>query len=81
MMKRRSTLTAALALAASVFGTSAIAQSYPSRPVKVIVPYAVGGTGDILARLIAQEITRDVVEGSFHTGRGAVVQVCGRKPA
>jgi hypothetical protein len=29
---------------------------------------------------IAQEIERDVLEGCAHTGRAAVVQVCGRKP-
>lgn len=30
---------------------------------------------------IAREIERDVIEGKFHTGRGAVVQVVGRKSA
>jgi len=31
--------------------------------------------------VIARETERDVVEGRYHTGRGAVVQVLGRKPA
>ena len=30
---------------------------------------------------IAHEITRDVVEGLYHTGRAAVVQICGHKRA
>lgn len=33
-----------------------------------------------LELLMAREIERDVIEGTFHTGRGAVVQVLARKP-
>ena len=34
--------------------TSVLAQPFPSRPIKVIVPLAAGGTGDTLGRLIAE---------------------------
>ena len=32
------------------------AQVYPSKPIRVIVPYAAGGAGDIMARVIGQKL-------------------------
>lgn len=52
-------MNAALAFAAiAALGAAAgHAQSYPSKPVRIIVPYAAGGGTDMLARVIAQELT------------------------
>ena len=36
----------------------AFAQGYPSKPVKMIVPYAAGGTTDVLARIMADKLTQ-----------------------
>jgi tripartite-type tricarboxylate transporter receptor subunit TctC len=41
---------------------SAIAQSYPSRPIKVIVPFAVGGPADTLARLVTQRLSMTLAQ-------------------
>jgi tripartite-type tricarboxylate transporter receptor subunit TctC len=43
-------------LACAIFG-AAQAQSYPSKPIRLIVPYAAGGTSDILARQLGPKVT------------------------
>ena len=47
-----------LAIAASLTGLTAMAQTYPSKPLKLVVPYAAGGSTDQLARAIAEPLGR-----------------------
>ena len=44
-------------LALIVASAPAIAQSYPAKSVRIIVPYPPGGGTDLAARLIAQKLT------------------------
>jgi tripartite-type tricarboxylate transporter receptor subunit TctC len=43
--------------AASAFAVPVIAQTYPSKPIRFIVPYAAGGNADIMARIIGQRLS------------------------
>ena len=57
----RRTLLAALAIAAvGTVPATAFAQAYPTKPVTIIVPFAAGGTTDILARIIGQALTTEL---------------------
>jgi tripartite-type tricarboxylate transporter receptor subunit TctC len=40
-----------------LFGNTAFAQSWPSKPVRIVVPFAAGGTADMLGRIAAQKLT------------------------
>jgi len=52
--------TVAAALAAFCVATGAFAQAYPTRPVKIIVPFAAGGPADVYARVLAQKMEQDL---------------------
>src|SRR5256885_10014016 len=65
---------AALALVLAAGTTSA--QNYPAHPVKVIVPYAVGGSADVYGRFLAAKLTKTMVQPFVienRPGGGAVI--------
>lgn len=72
----RKTFLLALGLAATALATSAAAQAYPGKPVKIIVPFAAGGPADNYARFIAQRL-QDALGQSFvvdnRPGAGSII--------
>src|SRR3954447_15491819 len=50
------------ALAALALSFAAAAQPYPSKPVKIVAPFAPGGSADTLGRLVAQKLTEQLKE-------------------
>ena len=69
-------LRGALALTLALVFSPALAQNYPSHPVKVVVPYAVGGSADVYGRVLAAKLSESmgqpfVIEN--RPGGGAVI--------
>ncbi|QIL74267.1 tripartite tricarboxylate transporter substrate binding protein (plasmid) [Diaphorobacter sp. HDW4B] len=83
-MNRR---TLVLALAACMPLTHALAQNaYPQKPVKLIVPYAPGGSADIAARLVSEEWGKAlgqslVIENKGGAGGNLGVDAVAKSPA
>ncbi len=50
-------LATGLVALAALCSTAVMAQTYPSKPIKLIVPFPAGGTTDIVARIVAQRMS------------------------
>src|SRR4051812_40038867 len=55
-MAKRTAIAAVLVFAC--FAAGAQAQDYPSRPITLLVPYAAGGGNDVMARIVAEKMSR-----------------------
>jgi tripartite-type tricarboxylate transporter receptor subunit TctC len=65
-MRARAALICCLALAVLAAAVGVVrAADYPSRPIKLIVPYAAGGPTDVQGRLIAEYLGRDLKQTVF----------------
>jgi tripartite-type tricarboxylate transporter receptor subunit TctC len=72
---RREVLTAALAAGAALSVKPAWGQAWPSRPIRLIVPFGVGGSADVYARFIADKVkdTLGAVVVENRPGAGATI--------
>ena len=66
----------ALALSLLLANTAAWSQAYPAHPVRIIVPYGVGGPADIYGRFLANKLQEEMKQAFVvedHPGGGAIV--------
>ena len=78
---RRSLLIGSLAVAA----TPALGQAWPSRPVKIVVPFGPGGPADIYARILGQDLGETlkqqfVIENKTGAGGTIGADIVARRP-
>jgi len=59
-----------------MLGISVCAQDWPTKPVKIIVPWAAGGVTDTLARMVASKLTASLNQPFYvenHAGAGGII--------
>ena len=59
-----------MSLMALALTPTAMAQTYPSKPIKMIVPFPAGGTTDIVARIVAQKMSESMGQAVTVDNRG-----------
>src|SRR5260370_11018898 len=62
-------------------GTGAVAQSYPTQPVKMLLPYAAGGVADITARVLAQRLSQTLGQQVIIDNRPSAGQIVATEAA
>lgn len=79
--KRRTILSAGVILGATLSSATGWAQTYPTKPIKLIVPYAAGGATDITARTIGEKLTTRLGQPVLVDNRGGAGGVTGTDQA
>ena len=76
MIHRRTFIASSLAITLPTFSSPASAEAWPSKPIKLVVPYAPGGTTDVVARMVAEYLGKRLGQNIIvdnKPGKGAMV--------
>ena len=81
IFKRRTLLSAVVIVGAALSSATGWAQTYPTKPIKLIVPYAAGGATDITARTLGEKLTTRLGQPVLVDNRGGAGGVTGTDQA
>ena len=70
-------LALAFALATALAAGTTRAEDYPSRPIRLIVPYAAGGGADSVARIVAKRVSESIGQTIVIENRGGAGSIIG----
>lgn len=73
MLRWLTSIIASLAFVA----TNASGQAFPSRPVRVVMPFPAGGTADVIARSVTNELERQLGQSFIIDNRGGANSIIG----
>jgi tripartite-type tricarboxylate transporter receptor subunit TctC len=84
-LARRQFLSLTAGVCLPALSKTAAAQGYPARPVRLVVGYAAGGSGDVLARLMAQRLSERlnqsfIIENKVGAGGNIAIDTVLRLP-
>jgi tripartite-type tricarboxylate transporter receptor subunit TctC len=67
----------AIAAVALLLPVSALAQSYPSHPIRLVVPYAPGGGADAVARIVSKKVSENIGQSIVIENKGGAGAILG----
>jgi len=70
-----------LSLLLALFSGLSFAQAYPSKPIRLIIPFPPGGSNDVVGRAIAQQLAERLGQGVVIDNRGGAGSVIGTNEA
>jgi tripartite-type tricarboxylate transporter receptor subunit TctC len=78
-------LITALAAGTTLLGATAVAQQYPAKPVRVIIPFPPGGPTDIIGRMVADTLSKTygvqfIADNRAGAGGNIGMEVCAKSP-